>query len=93
MATKLAAGSCRQYRDPRPKFYGIKLSNGSFAIEGSIILKQKGNKFYAGKNVVQGRDFSLNATQCGTVIFHKEVKKTTMKKVGKKTIRTYVSVI
>ena len=57
MATKLSGGVCAQYRDPRPKFYGIKLSHGTFAIEGSIILKQKGNKYYPGENVIQGRIF------------------------------------
>ncbi len=89
MATKLTSGSCRQYRDPRPKFYGIKLSHGTFAIEGSIILKQHGNKYYPGKNVVQGRDFSLNATQCGVVVFHTEK----IKKPGKTSIRKYVSIV
>jgi large subunit ribosomal protein L27 len=89
MATKLTGGSCRQYMDPRPKFYGIKLSHGSFAIEGSIILKQHGNKYYPGKNVVQGRDFSLNATQCGLVQFHSKK----IKKPGKTVFRKYVSII
>ncbi len=89
MATKLSGGTCAQYMDPNPKFYGIKLSHGSFAIEGSIILKQHGNKFYPGKNVVQGRDFSLNATQCGLVQFHTQK----IKKPGKTIIRKYVSVV
>lgn len=74
MATKLAAkGSISQFTGNNPRFRCIKLSHGSFAIEGSIIVTQLGNKYFAGENVVQGRDFTLNATKAGIVVFSDKI--------------------
>lgn len=86
MATKKAGKATAQYMDPNPKFFGVKLSHGSLAIAGNIILTQLGNKYYPGFNVVQGRNFTLNATHTGRVEFVK-------KSYGKKALRTYVNVI
>jgi large subunit ribosomal protein L27 len=89
MATKLTgSGRISQYRDPIPKFYGIKLSNGSFAKGGSIIVTQKGNKYHPGMNVVQGRNFSINSCIDGIVSFRKENDKFRTKK-----IKVFVDVI
>lgn len=69
MATKLSGKSCSQYMDPNPKFLGIKVSHGSLITAGSIILTQMGNKYYAGDNVTQGRNFTLNSNIDGRVYF------------------------
>lgn len=64
MAHKKAGGSTKNLRDSNPKFLGVKLNNGATAQAGSIIIRQRGTKFMAGKNVGMGRDhtiFSLNA--------------------------------
>jgi large subunit ribosomal protein L27 len=89
MATKLSgSGRISQYRDPNPKFYGIKLSHGCKVKAGGIIVTQIGNKYYPGLNVVQGRNFTLNSTIEGTVKFEKKFDK-----FGQKKLKVYVSVI
>ena len=37
---------------------------------GAIIIRQRGTKFYPGKNVGLGKDHTLFATVNGTVEFH-----------------------
>ena len=55
---------------------GVKIFGGQAAINGNILIRQKGNKFHAGENVGQGRDFTLFALTDGTVEFKKTAKKT-----------------
>ena len=59
MAHKKGQGSTRNGRDSNPKMRGIKKYGGEFVTAGSIIVRQCGNKFHPGKNVGQGRDFTL----------------------------------
>jgi len=69
MAHKKGQGSTRNGRDSNPKYRSVKLYAGEIAQTGSIIVRQCGTKFFPGKNVALGRDFTLFATSPGTVRF------------------------
>jgi len=69
MATKKAAGSTKNGRDSQAKRRGVKVFGGQRVTAGSIIVRQKGTKFFAGDNVGMGRDFTLFALEDGVVNF------------------------
>jgi large subunit ribosomal protein L27 len=48
---------------------GIKLFGGQHAKPGSILCRQKGTKWHAGKNVALGRDWTIFSLVDGTVEF------------------------
>ncbi len=75
MAHKKGQGSTRNGRDSNPKMRGVKKYGGEFVTAGSIIVRQCGNKFHPGKNVGQGRDFTLFALTDGVVEFRKSQRK------------------
>ena len=59
MATKKAAGSAKNLTDSKPKYLGVKLYAGEQVRKGNIIIRQRGTKFMAGKNVRVGKDHTL----------------------------------
>ena len=61
---------------------GVKLFGGEYAKSGSIIIRQKGTKFFPGKNTQMGRDFTIFSTIEGVVSF----RNLAGNKVGKKAI-------
>jgi large subunit ribosomal protein L27 len=69
MATKKAGGSSRNGRDSNPKYLGTKRYGGETVTAGSIIVRQRGTKINAGKNVGVGRDHTLFAKIDGVVKF------------------------
>ena len=69
MATKKAGGSSRNGRDSNPKMLGVKIYGGESINAGSIIVRQRGTKFHAGRNVGMGKDHTLFATVNGLVEF------------------------
>jgi large subunit ribosomal protein L27 len=69
MAHKKGQGSTRNGRDSNPKYRSVKLYSGEVAKAGSIIIRQCGTKFFPGKNVSIGRDYTLFATSDGKVQF------------------------
>ncbi len=71
MAHKKGQGSSRNGRDSKPKFRGTKMSGGSEATAGNIIVRQVGSKIHPGVNVGQGRDFTLWAKIDGLVKFER----------------------
>jgi large subunit ribosomal protein L27 len=73
MAHKKGEGSTSNGRDSNSKRLGIKLFGGQDAIAGNILVRQKGSKFHAGKNVGIGKDWTLFALIDGTVKFTKTV--------------------
>ena len=75
MAKTKATGATRLGRDSRPKYLGIKLFGGQRAKVGSIIVRQRGSKFYPGKNVKRGGDDTLYALKEGLVHFASKRKK------------------
>jgi len=69
MAHKKGQGSSRNGRDSQPKMLGVKRFAGQFVTGGSIIVRQRGTKFYPGENVGIGRDHTLLAKVAGIVNF------------------------
>ena len=59
-------------RDSNPKYLGVKLYDGQKAKAGSIIVRQIGEKVKPGKNVGEGKDYTLFALKEGLVKFEKK---------------------
>ncbi len=74
MAKTKSAGSTRLGRDSAAQRLGVKLFGGQIASPGSILIRQRGTKFLAGKNVKKGSDDTLYSTKSGVVQF-KTVRK------------------
>lgn len=72
MAHRKAGGSAKNLRDSKPKYLGIKLSDGQRAKEGAVIVRQRGTKYVPGKNVGLGRDHTLFALKDGIVSYAKK---------------------
>ena len=72
MAHKKAGGSTRNGRDSESKRLGVKMFGGQDIVAGNIIVRQRGTRFHAGKNVGIGKDHTLFAKADGKVVF--EVK-------------------
>ena len=76
MAHKKAGGPTVLGRDSHSKRLGVKLQDGEYAKAGSIIIRQRGTKYHAGKNVKKGSDDTLFAIIPGLVKFTtKKIKK------------------
>lgn len=69
MAHKKAGGSTALGRDSQSKRLGVKLFGGQVAKVGNIIVRQRGTKWHAGKNVKIGKDDTLFALNEGVVKF------------------------
>lgn len=69
MAHKKAGGSTRNGRDSQSKRRGVKIFGGALAKAGSIIIRQKGTKFFPGENCKMGCDFTIFALKPGKVCF------------------------
>ena len=69
MAQKKGGGSTRNGRDSKPKMLGVKAYGGETVKAGSIIVRQRGTKFFPGFNVDLGRDHTLFARVTGVVKF------------------------
>ena len=72
MAHKKAMGSTTNGRDSQAKRLGVKIYGGQPASSGNIIVRQKGNTFWAGNGVEQGADFTLFAVTDGMVSFQEK---------------------
>jgi large subunit ribosomal protein L27 len=71
MAHKKGQGTSSNGRDSRAQRLGIKTFGGESIRAGGIIIRQRGTKLHAGKNVGTGRDWTLFALKDGTVKFDK----------------------
>lgn len=69
MAHKKGQGSSRNGRDSNPQYRGVKRFGGQSVTAGTILVRQLGTVFQAGRNVGQGRDFTLFALTDGVVRF------------------------
>lgn len=76
MAKTKAAGATKLGRDSRPKYLGIKIFDGQKVKVGQILVRQRGSKFYPGKNVRKAGDDTLYSMKEGIVRF------TTKKKIS-----------
>ena len=87
MATKKAGGSAKNLTDVNPQYLGIKLYGGEKCQIGSVIVRQRGTRILAGKNVGVGKDHTLFALRDGTVIYgHKRQRGFNSKVKVKKTV-------
>lgn len=75
MAHKKGQGTSRNGRDSNAQRLGVKAYSGEQVNAGSILIRQRGNRFHPGANVGQGRDFTLFATATGKVKWDKEHRK------------------
>lgn len=69
MATKKAGGSAKNLTDSNAQYLGVKRSDGQMVKTGEVIVRQRGTKIEAGKNVLVGRDHTLFAAKAGKVSF------------------------
>ena len=67
MAHKKAGGSAKNLTDSKPKYLGIKLYAGEMARSGSVLVRQRGTRVVAGKNVKMGKDHTLYSIKEGIV--------------------------
>lgn len=69
MASKKASGSTKNGRDSKGRRLGVKRFGGQKVRPGTIIVRQRGSRFYPGENVKMGTDFTLFAIKEGRVLF------------------------
>jgi large subunit ribosomal protein L27 len=72
MAHKKAGGSSKNGRDSESKRLGVKIFGGEQVVAGNILVRQRGTRFHAGRNVGLGRDHTLYAKADGNVKFQKK---------------------
>ena len=82
MAQKKGGGSTSNGRDSEGRRLGVKKFGQEHVLAGNILVRQRGTKFHAGKNVGMGKDHTLFALIEGFVQF----------KRGQKN-RSYISVL
>lgn len=75
MAHKKGQGSSRNGRDSQSKRLGVKRFGGEFVTAGTILVRQRGTKFTAGRNVGTGRDWTLYALADGHVKFDTHLRR------------------
>lgn len=76
MAHKKGGSTTKKNRDSISKRLGVKKYGGEKVAVGNIIIRQKGNKFYAGVGAKQGNDYTIFAITSGQVKFIKREGKT-----------------
>jgi large subunit ribosomal protein L27 len=69
MAHKKGQGSTRNGRDSNPQYRGVKRYGGEVVSAGTILVRQCGTRYRPGRNVGQGKDYTLFALVPGTVRF------------------------
>jgi large subunit ribosomal protein L27 len=69
MAHKKGQGSTRNGRDSNGQYRGVKAYGGQRVRAGSIIVRQCGTKFFAGRGVGTAKDWTLFALRDGVVRF------------------------
>ena len=69
MAHKKGGGSSRNGRDSRSQRLGVKKFGGEAVLSGNILVRQRGTRIRAGRNVKVGKDDTLYATSQGVVVF------------------------
>ena len=89
MAHKKAGGTAKNLTSSNPQYLGVKLHAGQKAKTGNVIIRQRGTKFLAGKNVSVAKDHTLFADKDGIVSFKNKRK---IKYDGRMVMRKQVSV-
>mmetsp|Transcript_8719 Transcript_8719/g.10995 ORF Transcript_8719/g.10995 Transcript_8719/m.10995 type:complete len:114 (+) Transcript_8719:74-415(+) len=81
-ATKKAGGSSSNGRDSAGRRLGVKAHNDTRVNAGSILIRQRGKKWYPGENVGMGKDHTLFAKMDGFVAFTNHAYKNRKKVVN-----------
>ena len=74
MAITKAAGTAKNLNDSNPKYLGVKRADGQKVGVGEIIVRQRGTKIMAGRNIGIGSDHTLFARIAGLVKFRTKRK-------------------
>jgi large subunit ribosomal protein L27 len=74
MAHKKQGAASKNLKDSNPQYLGTKIYDGGFATAGAIIVRQRGTKILAGKDVGVGKDHTLFALKEGVVKFSSKRK-------------------
>lgn len=90
MAHTKAGGTAKNLRDSNPKYLGVKRADGQKVATGEVIVRQRGTRIMAGKNIGIGKDHTLFALASGTVHF-RSARKTNYD--GRSTRRKVVDVL
>ena len=69
MAHKKGQGSSRNGRDSNAQHLGVMRFGGEQVPGGTILVRQRGTKFFPGSNVGRGKDDTLYARVSGIVRF------------------------
>ena len=83
MAHKKGSGSTKNGRDSNSKRLGVKKYGGQKVVSGNILIRQRGSRFYPGRNVGMGKDYTLFSLVDGIVKFE-------FCRKGKKRVSVYV---
>ncbi|MFQ5878562.1 MAG: 50S ribosomal protein L27 [Dehalococcoidia bacterium] len=86
MAHKKGTGSSRNGRDSQSKRLGVKRYDGELVLPGTIIVRQRGTRIHAGRNVGLGRDHTIYALVEGQVKFEP------YNKLGRRKVSVYAAV-
>ena len=90
MAHKKAGGTAKNLHDSNPKYLGVKRADGQIVTAGQIIVRQRGTKIDAGKNVGIGKDHTLFALAEGKVAF-RHTRKTSFD--GQRKVKKIVDIL
>ena len=74
MAHKKGGGSSTNGRDSHGQRLGVKRFSGQLVTSGSILIRQRGTRYKAGRNVARAKDDSLFARIEGVVRFEDKGK-------------------
>ena len=74
MAHHKGGGSTKNGRDSKSKRLGVKRYSGMQVKAGNILIRQNGTKFFPGKNVGKGKDYTLFSLVDGLVKFENSYK-------------------
>ncbi|HZK19209.1 MAG TPA: 50S ribosomal protein L27 [Treponemataceae bacterium] len=69
MGRKKGGSGAKNGRDSNPNYLGVKKYGGEPVTAGTILVRQRGTKIHAGKNVGRGRDNTLFALKTGNVAY------------------------
>ncbi len=82
MAHKKGQSTSVNGRSSHSKRLGIKKFGDQAVVSGNIIVRQRGTKLHAGRNVGLGRDFTLYALADGVVKFDKAHRRVSVEPVA-----------
>jgi large subunit ribosomal protein L27 len=81
MAHKKSGGSAKNGRDSQSKRLGVKRFAGQLVKAGSILVRQRGTRFFPGRNVKRGGDDTLFALKSGHVMFDRDGRRINVQEV------------